>query len=92
MHQISRKIPGSNPAKLATDIVAAIKADYATVSNIISDIVSSGVYINFTLAMAFLGRVVDMVLDGSFLAPLSSEGRDRVMIEYSQPVWPLVSS
>lgn len=85
MYHISRKIPGSNPGKLAIDLVNAIKLENLD-SSIFVDIVASGVYINFTLSMVHLGSVVKMIRDGSFLAPLSSQARDRVMIEYSQPV------
>ncbi len=85
-------IPSDDPDEFARKIVDAINkaglsaADSVTGSRIVSDVVAAGKFINFTLATAFLGQVVDAITDGSFLSPLSSEGRDRVMIEYSQPV------
>lgn len=45
----------------------------------------AGPYLNLWLSPKFLGRAVLAVHDGTFLAPLSSVGKERVMIEYSQP-------
>ena len=83
MHSLSRNIPKTDPVTLAGALVKNIVA--SGYPPIISAISASGVYINFTLTMQYLGRITDMIVgDGSFLSQLSSQGRDRVMIEYSQ--------
>jgi arginyl-tRNA synthetase len=43
-----------------------------------------GPYLNFFLSSESLAKVVDEVLNGELLSPLSSKG-EKVMIEYSQP-------
>jgi hypothetical protein len=50
-------------------------------------------YVNFSLSIPFLARVIPKIVDGSFLAPLSRDrggplsrnSKEAVMIEYSQP-------
>lgn len=82
---LARKIPGSpKPDHAASELAKLCRTDQASVVDICSDVAASGVYINFTLSLKFLGRVVPLALRGEFLAPLSSEGKERVMIEYSQ--------
>jgi arginyl-tRNA synthetase len=42
-------------------------------------------FLNMMLSPAVLGDVVTLILDKSFLGRLPSNGKERVMIEYSQP-------
>lgn len=43
-----------------------------------------GAYINFFMSTASVASVVPLILNGQYLAPLPSENKTKVMIEYSQ--------
>ena len=76
---LARKVPSiKNPTELASKIVTACAASKPAGD---SEISAEGGYINVTLSMAYRARVVALIRNGQFLAALSTEGKDRVMIE-----------
>lgn len=82
----AKKIKGP-PMKTAEALGAAITAHLA--QNPSGDIVgvkAAGPYLNFSMSVGFVSRVLDHILSGAYLAPRPAEGRSKVMIEYSQPV------
>lgn len=52
---------------------------------VIDQMVVAGPFLNMFISMDYLAAFLPQVLDGSFLAPMPSAGKKRVMIEYSQP-------
>jgi len=51
----------------------------------IEAITVTGPYLNFKVTIQTAASVIPLIRSGKFLAPRSSVGKDRVMIEYSQP-------
>jgi len=86
---LAKRVPGSNPKKLADDIAAYAKKHNSgeeEEARVCQDVSAANGYLNFTLAMTYLARVIPLVIDGSFTEPLAPTGiDDRTMIEYSQP-------
>jgi len=80
---LSKKVKGA-PPKTASDLEPALRAKF-TDDAIVEKVSAAGPYLNFRLTPTFIGSILNAIVNDSFLAKRSSEGKMRVMIEYSQP-------
>lgn len=82
---LSKAVPkGTNPAQIAQKL-SPFLAEKCASSNIFQECKAAGPYINFKVSIACLAGVLPHVASGEFLKARASTGKDRVMIEYSQP-------
>jgi hypothetical protein len=83
---LTRWLKKLKPDEIAHQLTIALQAKLAAKqgASIVSSVAESKSYINFYLHTSYLGEIVRLILDGSFLAPLPSDGKMRCMIEYSQ--------
>jgi len=76
------------PVKTAAALAEAINKELGEKKDEDADIAAcaaAGPYLNFTLSARLMSSVIPAILTGDYLKPLPSEGKSKVMIEYSQP-------
>ena len=82
----TKKCKGILPSKIAQDIATVLnrKINKKEIMSF-SHTVAIGPYVNFWINKDIISKVVDLIHNQKFLATLSQSGKERVMIEYSQP-------
>lgn len=84
---ISKRLKKMKPDEQIAMAQALAKAieESAQFKELLHAVVAEKHFVNMFLSTPVLASVCTAVDNGSFLQPLSSDGKDRVMIEYSQP-------